>query len=250
MEQNLINRSLGGETHRQTYPEIDSWGANMPNAIKPALQKMLDRFYSRPAEEQEKIIQEYESIQSEAVPVQMPGQPFPKLPERNMKFHPGQSASREWSNIYENIKKTLFDGKMYAILGKRSRGKSQLGVCLIKYTCRSGRVSDYTEITDLFLRLREAINTLKTSERVAVNEFISPYLLVIDCYETRSGSDHEYRMLNHILDKRYKSMRSTIIISNDTVNGFAQSVGTSVYERIIETGGVVELKGKSFRKKD
>lgn len=173
----------------------------------------------------------------------------PGCPSRLEGFRPAQSTSPEWTSKYEWIKGNVSTGCIYGISGQRGCGKSQLGVCLIGYTItKLQKVARYTKTYDVFLRIREAMKTDGDSERMAIEEYVKPFLVVVDAYEVRSDSDFENRMIDHIIDKRYDAMKSTIIISNDAQDAFIRHLGPSIVDRMAETGGIITLTNKSFRR--
>jgi DNA replication protein DnaC len=88
------------------------------------------------------------------------------------------------------------------------------------------------------------------SEVRAVSELVKPYLLVIDAFEVRGDTPFENRVMDHVIDRRYDAMKSTIIISNDTAAGLKQALGESVVDRMRQCGGIVEMGKKSFREKN
>ena len=171
------------------------------------------------------------------------------VPERHRKFRPlDDNKSEEWIQVYNGIKKNIQTGAIFAIVGTRGAGKTQIGASLIGYiTLELDRTAAYRKAFDIFLRIREAMNDRNDSERAAVHEFVKRYFLVIDAYEVRSESSFENRSLDHIIDLRYDALRPTLIISNDTPESFSKSVGLSIMDRIKETGGIIEMNFKSFR---
>jgi DNA replication protein DnaC len=173
------------------------------------------------------------------------------VPLRHRSFIPGtDSTSEQWSAVYDKIKGVIEKGALVAVVGSRGTGKTQLAAALIGYTAlKIDKSCMYKKAFDMFLRIREAMKTTGDSERAAIEEFIKPYLLVIDAYEVRSDSDFENRMLDHIIDKRYDNLKTTIIISNDTVQNFEKTIGVSICDRIRETGGIIEMVWGSFRNK-
>jgi DNA replication protein DnaC len=100
---------------------------------------------------------------------------------------------------------------------------------------------------EIFFRIREGMKTEGDSERAAIEEFLKPYFLVVDAYEVRADSEFENRILDYIIDKRYDNMKSTLLISNEIKEKFMGVLGPSICDRMKESGGIIELKGKSFR---
>jgi DNA replication protein DnaC len=171
------------------------------------------------------------------------------VPTRLRGFRPKDSKSEEWSKFYEGIKSKVASGCIFGICGIRGCGKSQLACCILGHTkTKLKKSAEYWKAQDIFLTIREAMNTKGDSERKAIDGFVKPFSLVIDAYEVRSDSDFENRMMDHIIDKRYDDMKTTIIVSNDTVQSFSKFLGPSTVDRMAQTGGIVELKNKSFRR--
>jgi hypothetical protein len=171
------------------------------------------------------------------------------IPVRLAPFRPAQSTSPEWDGKYTHIKSKIDSGALFGVCGGRGSGKSQLGVCSMGYVATVlFKKCEYHKSQNIFLSIREAMRTEGDSEKKAIERFCRPFLLVIDAYEVRSDSDFENRMMDHIIDMRYDSMKSTIIISNDNIESFVKFLGPSTVDRMAQTGGVIELKNKSFRR--
>lgn len=172
------------------------------------------------------------------------------VPQRHIAFRPEHSTEPQWTALYKQIREVLDDGIITGIVGKRGCGKTQMGACLIGYCANSLQKSCmYKKSVDIFLRIREGMKTVGDSEKAAIENFVYPHVLVIDAFEVRSDSLFENRMLDHIIDKRYDAMRSTIILSNDTEEGLKTALGESVVDRMRETGGIIECAWGSFRGK-
>lgn len=172
------------------------------------------------------------------------------VPARHKTFRPGQSTGEHWTELYGTLKAKISDGVIIPIVGKRGAGKTQLAACLIGYCAIDlDKSCLYTKSTDVFLRIRESMRIEGDSERAAIIEYVKPFLLVIDAFEVRSESLFENRMMDHIIDKRYDALKSTLIISNDTPEVLNKQLGESICDRIRETGGMVVLDEMSFRAK-
>lgn len=145
----------------------------------------------------------------------------------------------------------LGKGILAALIGPRGTGKTQLAVQAIRYHIYSADHPHpkYVRAIEIFMRLREAFGSNSTTEAQAVADFTRPRLLVIDEAHERGGSDWENRLLTHIIDVRYAEMRDTILVSNETPEGFKRAIGSSIYSRLTETGGVVVCDWPSYRTK-
>lgn len=175
------------------------------------------------------------------------------VPKRHMNFRPEtDNVDKNWMRVYTKIKDTVDKGSLFAIVGNRGTGKTQIGSSLIGYvTINLNMSAMYKKAFDIFLRIRESMNAPGDSEIKAVNEFINKFFLVIDSFEVRSETPFENRILDHIIDRRYDLVKPTLIISNDTLDNFVKIIGPSVVDRIRETGGIIEMSWQSYRiKKD
>ena len=171
-------------------------------------------------------------------------------PKKYRDFKPlNDNVNSEWKKVYEESKGVIENNGSLILIGRRGTGKTQMGVSLIGYTLtKLKKRALYTSSFEVFLEIRNANNPNSgTTEIDAIKKFVEPQLLVIDAFEVRAETQFEDRVLNHIIDKRYNDLKSTVIISNDTAENFAKVVGNSIIDRIVENGSMKILTGKSFR---
>ena len=157
-------------------------------------------------------------------------------------------ADNEWSKRLEEIIKNLQTGMLYALLGKRGTGKTQFGVCLIRYACRSLTTAKYSVAMDFFMEIKATYkhNSSRTEDEVIV-DFVRPSLLVLDEMHERGETEWENRLLTYMIDKRYTQMKDTLLISNQTLDVFQTTVGYSILSRLQETGAIITCDWPSFR---
>lgn len=170
-----------------------------------------------------------------------------KIPVRHQGRERAPHAEQE--AVLDALKAGLGKGYLVGLLGIRGAGKTQLAVETIQENATRGHESRYVKAMDLFIRFREAFKKDGPSEREVLGEFLRPDLLVIDAMEERGQTEFEDRMIGHLIDRRYDALLDTILISNQTKEAFAGSIGNSAVSRIIETGRVFECNWESFRKK-
>jgi DNA replication protein DnaC len=150
----------------------------------------------------------------------------------------------------------LDGGGLVALIGSPGAGKTQIGVCAIRFFCqRRQQPCRYDTLGDLFATIRTAYGPTATRNEVDVlTDYTRPTLLVVDEIDKRGGTDSEGRLLHRILDKRYRELRPTLLIGNvpdaeglkTLLDGAGEGVGP-LFDRLRETGGVVPLFGISFR---
>jgi DNA replication protein DnaC len=152
-----------------------------------------------------------------------------------------------WNEKMAAILAKLDQGIIAVLHGPRGTGKTQMGACLIREACLLGEPSYFTTAMGFFLHVRSSYGGGPDSERAVVAAYLSPTVLVIDEMHERGNTDWEDRLLGHLVNERYAAMRSTILITNQTVDAAAKSLGTSITDRVRECGWFVECDWPSFR---
>lgn len=173
-----------------------------------------------------------------------------EAPKRHLKFVPRDSQSEEWTEKYSSLVKCLNSGEplMYALIGRRGTGKTQMASSVIQRACEGGISSLYCKAMDFFINLKATYGNQDATEQAVFSKHKIPNLLVIDEIQVRSESEWENNALTHLIDKRYDAMKSTIFIGNLKPNSLKDCVGESVYSRLTEIGGVMDCNWESLRK--
>jgi DNA replication protein DnaC len=201
-----------------------------------------------------------------------------KLPPR----HANQSVeceNKDWAAAFLKISNLMAKRKdsMFALLGSRGTGKTQMAIELIRFMARR-RVEEnvtpvcklerwawdrnrarpsqmkrgfalYSNTMDFFLQLRKTYQSdSEEHEDDVLANFINPSLLILDEAHDRRGSNWENQMFTHLIDQRYQaSCKQTVFIANQTAQEFEENVGSSIADRLQECGGIVNCNWKSFR---
>ena len=155
-----------------------------------------------------------------------------------------------WLAKLESLKSKLGTGVLWAFVGIRGPGKTQMAVELMRHqTEKRLKTARYASAIEVFCSLREPYADGATKrELAAISDWVRPELLIIDEAQERAETPWEDRLLTHIVDKRYNDEKDTILISNNTEDMLMRSLGKSIESRLCETGGVVEFNWESFRK--
>ena len=111
----------------------------------------------------------------------------------------------------------------------------------------SGKIGRYIVAIDLFRAINETFGSREALERDVIAAFVVPSLLVIDECHVRRGTPAEEVVLTDLIDKRYGLCADTLLLSNQTEKEFFESIGSSVYDRVIETAGVLVCDWASYR---
>lgn len=180
---------------------------------------------------------------------------FPLL---HLKKLPRDGPDGPWRVSQAQITDSLAGGGIFILFGVRGTGKTQMAVDIggellsSKQTLCEPETTwpMYSVASDIFRDIRGAFRKESlVSEMEIIAKYLKPKLLIIDEAHERGETDFEDRTLTHIVDKRYSSMLSTVIISNLQRNELAKSLGNSIVSRSHEGGFTIECNWPSFREK-
>jgi hypothetical protein len=74
-----------------------------------------------------------------------------------------------------------------------------------------------------------------------------PELLVIDEVQVRSNTEWETNQLTGLIDTRYGTRATTLLVANLPAQELLDHLGTSAAGRLVEDGGIVTCAGPSYR---
>lgn len=153
-----------------------------------------------------------------------------------------------WRVKFGKLADMLGTGFLVVMTGDRGRGKTQMAARLIHAHVYAGGTARYATAMDIFIAVKAGYSN-KQSEMDSLKTFLSVDLLVMDEAHERGETEWEQRLLTYLIDCRYRELRDTLLITNQTRADFLTAIGASVASRITETGGVVECDWESFRGK-
>ncbi len=155
---------------------------------------------------------------------------------------------KEQSEKIEVLEAKLGTGMLFALLGTRGTGKTQMAAELCKIAATKGIMARYNMAMEFFMELKETYRQhSERTEADVIRSYCSPQLLILDEVHERGETEWEDRLLTAMIDKRYSALKDTILISNQTPKVFCKTIGNSILSRLHETGGIVVCDWKSFR---
>lgn len=165
-------------------------------------------------------------------------------PQRHRLFHYENNRCLHWAGAFSKSRNVMREGELLCLVGKRGTGKTCLAVQLIAIGKGVKLSSWYEKALDFWNDFRFQ----ELGETRAYKKYLKPDILVLDALEKRRGTDEERRLIQSVIDKRYDLMKKTIIVSNDTPSSLFEFLGHDVYDRLCETGSIVEFNSESFRR--
>lgn len=178
------------------------------------------------------------------------------LPQRH-RAHAGDLTSLpEWSEARRKVCGRTGEGFLLALVGERGPGKTQIAEQAIRSACDRWSYdldpvrppAKYLRAMNLFLYIRASYRKgAEQSEEQVIESLRKPRLLVIDEMQERGDTAWEDRLLTNLVDTRYGDQTDTLLIANLTPAALMDSLGPSIYDRLCETGGIIECNWPSFR---
>lgn len=173
----------------------------------------------------------------------------------------GELVGEEWLAALAKVKAVVEAGGIATLYGNRGSGKTRMALhvagiarlpkCELPKDGSRTKYRDclYVTAMELFLDLRSA-NHPKSEEtpKQAMDRFEGAALLVIDEIQVRGETRFEDDTLTHVIDRRYRHGRPTIIIGNVNKEHLAKQLSASVQDRIRENGCGVNFNWASHRK--
>lgn len=158
-----------------------------------------------------------------------------------------QRALRTCQAYADGFAGHLERGTGLVLSGKPGTGKSHLATAILKAILPQ-HVGVYLTMMDLVHLLRAGWGGGKAGEEAkTLHRLTELPLLVIDEIGVQFGSAAEQVHLFEVLDRRYRNMKPTILLTNLDRDGFRQCVGDRVADRLNETVSRIDFSWGSYR---
>lgn len=163
----------------------------------------------------------------------------------------GQRAALQIARAYaDDFDEHWKAGTGLTFSGKPGTGKSHLAMAVISQIIQS--LKSYGQYTTCMELIREVRNTWRKdspeSEMDVIARFSEVPLLVIDEIGVQYGTDGEQTVLFEILDRRYREMMPSILLTNQGAEGLRTFIGDRSFDRLRENSRWVAFEWDSFRK--
>lgn len=152
------------------------------------------------------------------------------------------TAAKAATNFLHAVKCGEF--KSLVMIGNAGTGKTHLACAIIREA--GGK---YRTAPDIVEEMRRAKSfTAAETEAEIIDYYGRVKLLVIDEIGRGISATDEKYMIYQLLNARYNTRKSTVLISNLGKSDFLQYIGVAAADRLVESAEICELKGESYRR--
>ena len=158
-----------------------------------------------------------------------------------------QHAFRIATDFASNFESHYKKGSWLVFSGLPGTGKSHLAAGILQ-AIMPAYLGKYFTCMEVIQYIRSTWRKESEASEVDVlSEFASLPLLVIDEIGMQYGTESEQNHLFDVLDRRYRDMMPTILLTNQNKDGFRQYVGDRIYDRMTECARWVPFAWDSYR---
>lgn len=206
--------------------------------------ELSERDERRLAAERAAAYEHEQRLSSAAVPARFIGRTLDNFKAETPEQMRALSISREYVANWDSVRRK---GAWLVFSGLPGTGKSHLAAAILQ-GIMPRYVGRYMTCMDMIQRLRATWRKdSETSETELLESLTSIPLLVIDEIGVQYGTDSEQNHLFDVLDRRYREVKPTILLTNQNKDGFRQFVGDRVYDRMVEVATWVPFAWPSYR---
>ena len=147
-------------------------------------------------------------------------------------------VARAARNYCTNFEAALDTGRGMIFTGNPGTGKTHVACAIANFVIGKGATALYSTATDFLVRVRNTYNSGSSeTEKQVYDAFESPDLLVVDEIGRNQETEHSVATLFNMIDRRYRTMKPTILVTNLDKDQTVKLLGKALVSRFREGGG-------------
>jgi len=185
-------------------------------------------------------------LDAAAIPQRFIGRDFENFSAQTDGQRRALTVSRDFAESFPEHRRK---GSGLIFAGLPGTGKSHLAAAILQVAMLGGKNAvAYTTCLDMIRSVRDTWRRDSVrSETQVLNHLQGLDLLAIDEVGVQYGTDGEQTILFDVLDRRYREMKPTILLTNQDSDGFKGFIGERTYDRLKETTRWVAFDWPSHR---
>lgn len=200
---------------------------------------------AKATEEADRARQRLEAmIEEAAIPARFIGRSFDNFKATTQEQRAALQASQKYADTFSERSKRG-DGLIFG--GQPGTGKSHLATAIAQ--------AIMPEHQGLYVTcmgmIRAVRNTWRKDSERSESQVLSSLagvdLLILDEVGVQYGTDGEQNIIFDVLDRRYRELRPTIILTNQSPTGLRDCIGERTYDRLRESSRWVAFDWPSYR---
>lgn len=185
-----------------------------------------------------------ELLKASAIPKRFVGRRFDNFVAATRDHQSALTIVRDFAEGFDDHARR---GSGLILAGLPGTGKSHLAAALLQALIDRKSVR-YTTALDMIRSLRD---TWRKDSIATESEVMTALqrldLLVIDEVGATYGSEGEQVLMFDVLDRRYREVKSTVLLTNQDKSGLRQYLGDRTFDRLTETARWVAFDWPSYR---
>lgn len=183
------------------------------------------------------------AIEAARIPARFIGRTFENFTAATDAQRHALTVTRDFS---ENFAANARKGAGLVLAGMPGTGKSHLAAAVLQSIVTQD--VRYLTCMDLIRSIRDTWRRDSEKSETQVLTYLERLdLLVIDEVGVQYGTDGEQTIVFDVLDRRYREVRPTILLTNQDKDGFKKFIGERTFDRLVETCRWVPFDWPSYR---
>lgn len=206
--------------------------------------KLAEMEEARIAREKREAIERSNMLEKAAVPARFISRTMDNFKAETADQEHALAVARKFVAEWDAMQRK---GAWLVFSGPPGTGKSHLAIAILQ-AVMPGTRGRYMTCMELIQMLRATWRKdSEMSEIDLLDKITALPLLVLDEIGVQYGTESEQHHLFEVLDRRYRDLCPTILLTNQDKDGFRQFVGDRVYDRMTEVARWVPFEWPSHR---